>query len=58
MTASGETTGVLYVVAGLILLVIGLAVSWRLIVELIGVLVAALGVMLLLNGLRLLRVVR
>ncbi|MEN3047497.1 MAG: hypothetical protein ABDH63_01775 [Candidatus Caldarchaeales archaeon] len=58
MAGGGETTGVLYVVVGLILLVVGLAVSWRLIVELIGVLVAALGVALLLNGLRLLRVIR
>ncbi|MCS7095043.1 MAG: hypothetical protein NZ988_04460 [Thaumarchaeota archaeon] len=58
MPITEESTGVIYVVLGLILLILGIAVSWRLIIELIGVLVAALGVMLFVSGLRRLNVIR
>ncbi|MCS7117824.1 MAG: hypothetical protein NZ957_03460 [Thaumarchaeota archaeon] len=58
MSGKDESAGVIYVVIGIVLLVVGLAVSWRLIIELIGVLVAALGVMLLISGLRRLNLIR
>ncbi|MDJ0274161.1 MAG: hypothetical protein QXO17_00070 [Nitrososphaerota archaeon] len=49
---SSRTTerGIAYALLGAVLLLVGIAVSWRLLVELIGLLVAALGLFLLLKG--------
>lgn len=51
MSSRTRERGVAYALVGAVLLLVGIAVSWRLLVELLGLLVAALGLFLLIRGL-------